>query len=126
MQWDVVLSSVLQAVLIVLLPPLVAAAVKWLLARAAMAMESVRISRPELAELIEKAADFAVKAAEQAGIAELIEDKKKYALEVAEKWLESYKVTVDLELLSAAIEKSVLELFNSKQAENSIGLIPKH
>jgi len=64
-------------------------------------------------ELIEEAAVFAVQAAEQAGAAELIKDKKEYAIQIAEAWLEANHITTDIDLIDAAIEKAVLELFNS-------------
>lgn len=125
MDWNAILSSVLQAVLIVLLPPLVVAAVKWILAQANLLVARVREWQPDLVDMVEQAANFAVKAAEQAGIGGLAEDKKKYALEVAEKWLAAKGWPIDLDLIDAAIEKAVLELFNTEPSEEGMGLIRK-
>ena len=110
-EWNVVLSNVLQAVLIVLLPPVVVFVLKWLQAEAAFLWEKVRDWKPSVASLIEEAAAFAVKAAEQAHIGKLVEDRKAYEIEIAEKWLELKGITVDLDLLDAAIEKAVIENF---------------
>jgi biotin operon repressor len=48
-----------------------------------------------------------VDAAEQAGINTIIEDKKKYALDLAEKFLAAQGIVVDLDIVAAAIEAAV-------------------
>jgi len=62
---------------------------------------------------LEEAAVFAVMAAEQAGAAELIKDKKVYAFDIAERWLELRGIKIDLDLIDAAIEAAVYEKFNA-------------
>lgn len=114
MDWNTILSSVLQAVLIVLLPPVIAAFVRWIWAQGSALWESIQSTRPGLAEILEQVSIFAVKAAEQAGLAGLIEDKKEYALSIAEIWLADQGITIDLVLVDAAIEKAVADLNLSK------------
>jgi len=113
MEWMPVLSKVLEAILIAILPPLVAFLVSVGLAYAKRVWGDLKQRYPTVTELIEKAAVFAVQAAEQAGAADLIEDKKQYAIQIAEAWLEANHITADLHLIDAAIEKAVLELFIS-------------
>ena len=70
--------------------------------------------QPSVTEILAQAAQFAVKAAEQAKVTELITDKKEYALEVAAQYLKLNKINVDIHLLSAAIENAVYQAFNSE------------
>jgi uncharacterized membrane protein YfbV (UPF0208 family) len=110
--WMPIISAVLQAVLVAILPPIAYALVKMALAWAGQLWADARLMQPTAADLIEQAAEFAVQAAEQAGAAKLIEDKKSYALEIAEAWIrKNTNIDIDLNLVAAAIEKSVGELF---------------
>ena len=113
MEWMPILSKVIEAILIAILPPRVAFLVSIGLAYAKRVWGDLKQRYPTVTELVEEAAKFAVQAAEQAGAAELIEDKKAYAIKIAEAWLEANHITTDLDLIDAAIEKAVLELFNS-------------
>lgn len=113
MEWMPVLSKVLEAILIAILPPLAAFLVSVGLAYAKRVWGDLKQRYPTVTELIEEAAVFAVQAAEQAGAAELIKDKKEYAIQIAEAWLVANHITTDIDLIDAAIEKAVLELFNS-------------
>ena len=112
MEWMPILSKVIEAILIAILPPLVAFLVSVGLAYAKRVWGDLKQRYPTVTELIEEAAVFAVQAAEQAGAAELIKDKKEYAIQIAEAWLEANHITTDIDLIDAAIEKAVLELFN--------------
>ena len=114
MDWMPILSKVLEAVLIAILPPLAAALVGLIVGHAKRLWAEAKLLNPTLTDLIEQAAEFAVLAAEQAGAAELIEDKKQYAIEIAERWLLTKNLDLDINLIDAAIEKAVLELFNSE------------
>ena len=110
-------GKILTAVLIAILPPLAVAVMRWLWAEAGFLFERMKTYNGTLMDMLEAAAKFAVKAAEQAHlgeqIAEQYENKKAYALDMAERWLEAQGITgVDLDLLAAAIEKAVLEEFN--------------
>lgn len=112
--WNVILSQVLQAVLIVVLPPVAVFVVKFFQAKIKLLWEEAKAWSPTITEMLEEAAKFAVIAAEQAGAAGLIQDKKEYALDIATDWLAEHNIDINLELLSAAIEKAVAEEFNSK------------
>lgn len=112
MEWMPILSKVIEAVLVVLLPPLIVAAVGFLCAKAKELWAKAKAWNPTITEYLEQAAEFAVIAAEQAGAADLIKNKKEYAIEVAEEWLRARNLTIDIKLIDAAIEKAVLELFH--------------
>ena len=119
MEWMPIVSKVLEAVLIAILPPLAAALVAWMLAKAKEGWARAKQWNPAVTDLIEEAAKFAVRAAEQAGAAELIADKKAYALQIAESWLAQRNITTDLDLIDAAIEAAVLELFSDDKPEET-------
>jgi len=118
-EWMPIVSKVLEAVLIAILPPLAAVMVAWMLAKAKEGWARAKRWNPTVTDLIEEAAKFAVRAAEQAGAAELIADKKAYALQIAEAWLAQRNITTDLDLIDAAIEAAVLELFNEDKPEET-------
>jgi len=118
-EWMPIVSKVLEAVLIAILPPLAAAMVAWMVAKAKEGWARAKLWNPTVTDLIEEAAKFAVRAAEQAGAAELIADKKAYALQIAEAWLAQRNITTDLDLIDAAIEAAVLELFNEDKPEET-------
>jgi len=113
MEWMPILSKVIEAILIAILPPLAVVIVSAAVAYAKRLWNDLKLSYPSVTDLVEQAAVFAVQAAEQAGAADLIEDKKQYAIQIAEAWLEANHITTDLHLIDAAIEKAVLELFIS-------------
>ena len=113
MEWMPVLSKVIEAILIAILPPLAVVLVSVVLAHAKRVWGDLKRCYPSVTDLVEQAAVFAVQAAEQAGAAELIKDKKQYAIQIAEAWLVANHITTDIDLIAAAIEKAVLELFNS-------------
>ena len=113
MEWMPILSKVIEAILIAILPPLAVVLVSVVLAHAKKLWADLKQRYPSVTDLVEQAAVFAVQAAEQAGAADLIEDKKQYAIQIAEAWLEANHITTDIDLIDAAIEKAVLELFNS-------------
>ena len=113
MEWMPILSKVIEAILIAILPPLAVVLVSVVLAHAKKLWADLKQRYPSVTDLVEQAAVFAVQAAEQAGAAELIKDKKQYAIQIAEAWLVANHITTDIDLIDAAIEKAVLELFNS-------------
>ena len=120
MDWMPIFSKVLEAVLIALLPPLAVALVGLVVALARKAWMQARDSfAPQITDLLEEAAKMAVRAAEQAGIAELIDDKKQYAIEIVELWLEARHVSVDIDLIDAAIEAAVLKEFNKPETRSA-------
>lgn len=112
MEWMPILSKVIEAILIAILPPLAVVIVSAAVAYAKKLWGDLKLRYPSVTDLVEQAAVFAVQAAEQAGAAELIKDKKEYAIGIVEAWLEANHITTDIDLIDAAIEKAVLELFN--------------
>ncbi len=120
MDWMPILSKVLEAVLIALLPPLAVALVGLVVALARKAWMQAKDSfAPQITDLLEDAAKMAVRAAEQAGIAELIDDKKQYAIQIVELWLEARHVSVDIDLIDAAIEAAVLKEFTKPELKDN-------
>ena len=70
---------------------------------------------PDYGYLIEQAASFAVKAAEQSNFAGLIEDKKEYAIGVAQEYLNAHKVKIDVAVIEAAIESAIYSEMNKER-----------
>lgn len=65
--------------------------------------------------MLDEAVRVAVLAAEQANLAGFVEDKKAYAIDVAEKWLAARGFKVDLGILADQIEAAVMEEFNKEK-----------
>lgn len=62
--------------------------------------------------LLDEAVRIAVLSAEQVNLSGFVEDKKDYAIGVAEKWLAERGYKIDLAVLSDRIEAAVMEEFN--------------
>lgn len=112
MNWNEILGAVLQAVLIAILPTLAVAAFKWLWAKASTVWAELSERYPTVTDLLRQSACIAVSAAEQAGAAGLITEKKQYAIGIAEKWLAEHGVVLDLDLIDAAIEAALYDTIN--------------
>jgi hypothetical protein len=106
------LSIFLQNFMLIAIPALASAAFAWLFALAKKAWLDFKAKKAGSALVLEEVAKMAVLAAEQAGVSTLIDDKKEYALDIAEKRLAEYGLKVDLDMISAAIEAAVMEQFN--------------
>ena len=106
-------SQILQLVLTAVL----VAAGGWLVAQAKLNWAKAKEYAPQLCDALEEAANLAVKAAEQSKLGKLIEDKKTYALTVAETYLAAKGFNVDLHLIEAAIERAVLENFGKDETK---------
>ena len=115
--WTELLSQVLMAVLTICLPPLVTIAVKWLNAKTNEIKQQIEQNNPGWGYALEEAAALAVSAAEQSKLAGLIADKKAYAIDIIEKWLEARKIHIDLDLIEAAIEAEVIRQFPQGKKE---------
>ena len=75
-------------------------------------LQELENSKPELRWYLDEAVSLAVAAAEQSHLIELISDKKQYAVEVAQIWLDAHGWDeVDIDVLEAAIEAEVLKQF---------------
>jgi hypothetical protein len=106
------LTIFIETLLKILLPVVFSALAAYLIAQARLLWARAKAGKPDLADTLEWVARTAVFAAEQAGAAELILDKKDYAIEVAEMWLESKGLPIDLDMIEAAIEAAVYSEIN--------------
>lgn len=106
-----------KALLPVLIAALVGMAASWTKAQLAKAKSYAPDAVDELAWIAERA----VQAAEQAGLAGLINGKKAYALECAEGWLAAKNINIDLHLIDAAIEAAVYTEINKGKKPAPVG-----
>lgn len=102
-----VLSTFVQIFLLLAAPPLVVAALVWLIAKSKASWQEFKYFQPDIARELERGARWAVMAAEQAGLSKQIKDKKEYAITILEGYLALKGMTVDLHLIDAAIEAAV-------------------
>ena len=104
-----VVSGFFQMILMALLPILAGAGANWLIKHGKLLAARVDAHQWALALQV---VNMVVVAAEQAKLAGLITDKKKYALELGTKYLASRGITLDLAELDAMIEAAVMDEFN--------------
>jgi hypothetical protein len=97
------LQNVLMTVGVLAFSSFIGVAIAW----AKKLWAEAKATQPDLFAEIERVALMVVDAAEQAGITEIIEDKKQWALDLAEKFLAVQGIVVDLDLVAAAIEAAV-------------------
>ena len=109
------LSALLQNLILAFAPVLASLITAWLIAQIKLVWQKAQNARPDLMDQLEWAARTAVSAAEQAGAAKLIEDKREYAIGVAGMWLNSKGLNVDIEMIEAAIEAAVWSEINSSK-----------
>ena len=106
------LWRLLENVLVAVLPILATTLTVWLI-------QKIRAIGGDINEntmyAIRAAVNIAVTAAEQAGVAGLIEDKKAYALELAQSYLGKQKIKIDLVLLDGIIESAVKTAINDEE-----------
>lgn len=109
----IVLFTALNITLQTLLPVLVAAVASYVAVQVRAAWERIKQSQDDsVIGHIEWAVSVAINAAEQAGIAGLIKDKKEYALHVAQTILGNKGIKIDVISLEAAIEAAVYKELN--------------
>ena len=98
--------------MVIALPILAAFAIALLKAGVKKVLAEAEAAKPELAGFLRVAAELAVAAAEQMELAGFVQDKKEYALEVVQKFLDEHGWNeVDVAVLEAAIEAEVLKQF---------------
>lgn len=103
-----ILVSIVNSLLLAALPVLVGAIVNALLAWGRVQWANLKASQPLVADQVAFYVRIAVEAAQQAGIAKLITDKKAYALDIALRWLSQNGLDgIDIELIEAEIERQV-------------------
>ena len=102
--------------LVLALPVIAAFLIALLKAWIEKVLAEVEEAQPKLADAIKQAVSLAVKAAEGLDLAGMITDKKAYALEIAQAWLdEEGWGEIELDILEAAIEAEVLKVFNQPE-----------
>ena len=94
--------------------PIIAALVAgWLAVTIKRIWADIKANKPELAYTLERISMIAVRAAEQAGAAGYIEDKKTYAIEFVQSYLDAQGWgVIDVSVVEAAIEAAVFSEFN--------------
>ena len=111
-----ILYAVLEAVALAVIPMLAIYVVKFLLAKSEQAKAELKNLIGDTAYYrLQEIVKIAVLAAEQENAVGFIEDKKEYAVELAQAWLEKYGIDLDLSLIAAAVEAAVKEEFNEKR-----------
>ena len=104
------LNKVLQIVLETALPILVSALAAWAIGKAREVFKKLKDKNPELYEILKAVSAEAVKAAEQVYGSQKGQEKKAYALKIAEKYREAKGIQLDLEIISAYIEAAVKDM----------------
>ncbi|MBC8332002.1 MAG: hypothetical protein H8E28_08485 [Anaerolineae bacterium] len=107
------LTILAQALLVIAIPILVAAAFQWTRERAAMIKQN--LSNEQLS-LIEKGVTLAVKAAEQAGFSGILKggsEKKQYAIDAVQRYLDRAGVEIDVDEIATLIESEVNSQFSN-------------
>ena len=83
-------------------------------------MQQIEENRPNLRYAIKEAVELGVRSAEQMELSGFIDDKKAHASAIAQRWLDSQGwEEIDMNLVGAAIEASVLEQFNMPEGGRS-------
>ena len=114
-------SGLLQNLIMAFVPVLASMLTAWLIAQTRLVWQKFRNAQPDITDQVEWAARTAVSAAEQAGAAKLIEDKREYAIGVADMWLNSKGLKVDIEMIEAAIEAAVWSEINQNKPKPAAG-----
>ncbi|MBM3143869.1 MAG: hypothetical protein FJ010_02645 [Chloroflexi bacterium] len=107
------LAILAQSLLIIAIPILVAAAFMWARQKAAEIKQN--LSKEQL-DMIEKGVKMAVSAAEQAGFSKLLKsgaEKKQYAIEAVQRYLDRIGVPIDVDEIAALIESEVNTQFSN-------------
>ena len=121
-------SQLITNIALAFLPVLASLAAAYLVAQFKLLWAKAKAQQPDLVDTLEWAARTAVSAAEQAGAAGIIKDKKAYALQVAQQWLDMKGLTVDLTAIDAAIEAAVYQEINKDNPSPSLkvtGFLPE-
>ena len=104
--------KLIENILLAFLPVLASLAAGALFAWLRKTWAQFKAEKPDVAWILEQAASMAVAAAEQAGAAGYITDKKNYALDMAQAYLDAQGIKINLDLLDAAIEAAVFNEIN--------------
>lgn len=111
--WQEIFSKFVMTLLLALVTALVPLAVKWVVEMLMILKNNAMQRNREVFEVLTWVAKEAVKAAEQAGAAGFIQDKKKYAIDFIERWMQdNWKMDLDIDLIADAVEAAVFEELN--------------
>ena len=107
-----VLQEFVMGLLLAALPILAAYAIKALKAWGDKLLADLENNKPSLHWALEEAVEIAVRAAEKMEFSKFIDDKKAYAFEIVQLYLDNEGwEEIDVELIEAAIEAEVLKQF---------------
>jgi len=106
------LSAFLEPFLVIVLPILATFLAGLVVQQIRLVQEKIKNERPDIYGILAFLTEAAVKSAEQAKIAELIDDKKAYAIQFVQDRLATYGIKMDVSLIAAEIEKAVFESIN--------------
>jgi hypothetical protein len=113
------LTQFVSIVALATLPVVAAYLARWIKVKIAVAHAELDAAYPSVMGNLEWFAAIAVDAAEAAGLKDMALDKKQFAIDLAEKFLATKKITVDLDLLDAAIEAAWIEAYGPVKLEAS-------
>ena len=103
-------SKILQIILETALPILVTAGAGWMIGKCIEIFKKVRDKNPELYEIMNVVSRKAVEAAEQLFGGGRGEEKKRYAIQVIEKYLAAKGIRLNIDVIVMYIESAVKEL----------------
>ena len=107
-----------QSLLLAFAPIIAALVAGWLAVTIKRIWANIQADKPELAYTLETIARMAVQAAEQAGASGYIEDKKQYAIEFIQSYLDTQGWgVIDVSVIEAAIEAAVYNEFNRDEIQ---------
>lgn len=112
-----IISSLFMIVAVPVLTVLAGYLAAWVKAKIEIAKAELAETQPDLLYWMDWSAKLAVNAAEASGLNGYVKDKKKYALEVANKLLAEKGLTVDTAVLVAAIENAWAESWGNAKLE---------
>lgn len=113
MVWKEFVSSFAQELLLAIIVPLAGLLAGLIIAKIKQVLVLAESKIDErYIWMIDEAVRIAVLAAEQAKLANYIDNKKAYAIDIAQRYLEARGFKIDLALVSDRIEAAVMEQFN--------------
>ena len=110
--WNEIIGQCLTQILRILLPLCVALVIKW----AVELYHKIKASQPEVAPVLEYAAELAVLAAEQIFGSGKGDEKKAYAIETIQRILAENGLKLDLPVIEDAIEAEVYKWLHHDEA----------
>ncbi len=110
--WGRIITEILLTFVIMALP----GALIWVYSHAASAWKAFKTKQPNMAYVLECAALIAVKGAEELNVFGDLKDKKTWAIDYAQKYLEAHGIkNLDVAVIEGAIEAAVLDTFNKSK-----------